>query len=101
IGEAKKPKLEPDTQALCHDLLRLTVLSKEAIDWHHLTGCISFQINGFTTIFYMMRLRHIGIYTMLEIARLSYPPSLRDLSTFISWKNLKTLMQMSEVFWRL
>ncbi|KAI7847367.1 hypothetical protein BDC45DRAFT_318316 [Circinella umbellata] len=99
--EAKIAQPRTNNHDFCHDLLRLAMFCKEIIDKNYLTGCISFQIHGFTIIFYLMQLQHDGIYTMLEIARLAFPRSLAELSTFVSLKNLVSLMQVSDVFWRI
>ena len=38
---------------------------------------------------------------MYEIAKVLFPRSLEELSTFISLKNIRSLAQVSESFWRL
>ncbi|KAG1446663.1 hypothetical protein G6F46_011947 [Rhizopus delemar] len=48
-----------------------------------------------------MRLRHDGIYIMQEIGRVVFPASLQDLAGFLSLKNIRTLLMVSDVFWRL
>ncbi|CEP16005.1 hypothetical protein [Parasitella parasitica] len=67
---ARNAAYQPTTNNndLCHDLLRLGIFCKEAIDTHHWNACLAFQIHGFTIVFYLMRLRHDGIYAMYEIA---------------------------------
>ncbi|KAI8884175.1 hypothetical protein K501DRAFT_332847 [Backusella circina FSU 941] len=101
FGEAKVAQPTANNNDLCHDLLRLGIFCKEAIDTHHWNACLTFQIHGFTIVFYLMRLRHDGIYTMYEIAKVLFPRSLEELSSFISLKNLRSLAQVSESFWRL
>lgn len=49
----------------------------------------------------MTRLRHDGIYIMQEIAHMPFPQSIEELATFISMKNLKMLLKITDVFWRL
>lgn len=101
FGEAKVAQPTTNNNDLCHDLLRLGIFCKEAIDTHHWNACLAFQIHGFTIVFYLMRLRHDGIYIMYEIAKVLFPRSLEELSSFISLKNLRSLAQVSESFWRL
>ncbi|KAG1043106.1 hypothetical protein G6F43_011744 [Rhizopus delemar] len=101
FGEAKVAKPTTNNNDLCHDLLRLGIFCKEAIDTHHWNACLAFQIHGFAIVFYLMRLRHDGIYTMYEIAKVLLPRSLEELSSFISLKNLRSLAQVSESFWQL
>ncbi|KAL7310655.1 hypothetical protein PS15m_010126 [Mucor circinelloides] len=38
---------------------------------------------------------------LYEICKLSFPRSLEELSSFVSLKNLNTLMRISEMFWRM
>lgn len=90
-----------DNHALCHDLLRLGTFCKNTIDMNKLQAALGFQINGFSIIFYLMRLRHDGIYVMQEIGRVAFPASLQDLAGFLSLKNIRTLLRVSDVFWRL
>ncbi|KAG2227437.1 hypothetical protein INT45_007462 [Circinella minor] len=101
FGEAKVVQPTTNNNDLCHDLLRLGIFCKEAINTHHGNACLAFQIHGFTITFYLMRLRHDGVYTMYEIAKVLFPRSLEELSSFISLKNLRSLAQVSESFWRL
>ncbi len=77
FGEAKVAQPNTNNNDLCHDLLRLGIFCKEAIDTHHWNACLAFQIHGFTIVFYLMRFRHDGIYTMYEIANYSR----------VHWKN--------------
>ena len=101
FGEAKVAQPTTNNNVLCHDLLRLEVFCKEAIDAHQWNSCLAFQIHGFTIVFYLMSLHHDGIYTMHEIAKVSFPRSLEELGSFISLKNIRSLAQVSEAFWRL
>jgi len=101
FGEAKVAQPTTNNNDLCHDLLRLGIFCKEAIDAHHWNACLAFQIHGFSIVFYLMRLRHDSIYTMYEIAKVSFPRSLEELSAFVSLKNMQSLAQVFESFWRL
>ncbi|KAG1125552.1 hypothetical protein G6F38_013816 [Rhizopus arrhizus] len=38
---------------------------------------------------------------MQEISRVAFPASLQDLAGFLSLKNIRTLLMVSDVFWRL
>jgi hypothetical protein len=101
FGEVKLARPTTDNHALCHDLLRLGTFCKDTIDMNKLQAALAFQINGFNIIFYLMRLRHDGIYIMQEISRVAFPASLQDLAGFLSLKNIRTLLMVSDVFWRL
>ncbi|KAG1136978.1 hypothetical protein G6F37_012560 [Rhizopus arrhizus] len=101
FGEAKIAQCTPDKYNLCHDLLRLALFCKETIDKNQLNASLTFQINGFSVVFFLMRLDHDGIYCLYEICKLSFPRSLEELSGFVSLKNLNTLMRISEMFWRM
>ena len=41
------------------------------------------------------------MYIMQEIGRVAFPASLQDLAVFLSLKNIRTLLMVSDVFWRL
>ena len=86
FGEVKLARPTTDNHALCHDLLRLGTFCKDTIDMNKLQAALGFQINGFNIIFYLMRLRHDGIYIMQEISRVAFPASLQDLAGFLSLK---------------
>ncbi|KAG2207334.1 hypothetical protein INT47_006808 [Mucor saturninus] len=101
FGEVKVAQPTTDSHALCLDLLRLGTFSKDAVDMNELQAALAFHINGFSIIFYLMRLRHHGIHTMQEIGRVTFPSSLRDLTVFLNLKNIRTLLMVSDVFWRL
>ncbi|KAG2225306.1 hypothetical protein INT45_005550 [Circinella minor] len=90
FSEAKVAHSTTSNNDLWHDLLRLGIFCM-----------FSFSYHGFTIVFYLMRLRHNGIYTMYEIAKVLFPRSLEELSSFISLKKFRSLAQISESFWRL
>ncbi|KAI8967120.1 hypothetical protein BDF20DRAFT_1005100 [Mycotypha africana] len=58
FGEVKVARPTTDNHALCLDLLRLGAFCKDTIDMNKLQAALAFQINGFSIIFYLMRLRH-------------------------------------------
>ena len=94
FGEVKAPKNSIDEFRSCHHLLCLGLFCKETIDNHTLD-------NGFSIVFLLMRLNHDGIYCFYEIAKMPFPHSLGELSSFVSLRNLNTLLRVSEVFWQL
>ncbi|KAI7886217.1 uncharacterized protein EV154DRAFT_545345 [Mucor mucedo] len=116
FGEVKVANPTTDNHALCLDLLRLGIFSKDTVDMNKLQASFKllqldwvyisvrkiwvFHINGFTIIFYLMRLQHDGIYIMQEIDRVAFPASLQYLAVFLSLKNIRTLLMVSDVFWR-
>ncbi|KAI8092010.1 hypothetical protein BDF21DRAFT_377051 [Thamnidium elegans] len=100
-GEVKLARPTTDNHALCHDFLRLATLAKDTIDMNKLQAALTFQINGFNIIFYLSRLRHDGIYIMQEIGRLAFPRSLEELASSVNLKNIRTLLMVTEAFWRL
>ncbi|KAI9261944.1 hypothetical protein EDC94DRAFT_635030 [Helicostylum pulchrum] len=101
FGEVKVAYTSTDNHALCHDLLRLGVFSKDTIDINKLQAALTFQIHGFHVTFFLTRLRHDGMYIMQEIGDLTFPRSLEELVSFVNLKNIRTLLMISEAFWRL
>jgi hypothetical protein len=89
-----------DHHALWHDLLRLGILTKDTLDQNKLEGALSFQIHGFHVTFFLTRLRHDGMYIMQKIGEMTFPRSLEELTTFVNLKNMRTLLRVSEAFWR-
>ncbi|KAG2211957.1 hypothetical protein INT47_004644 [Mucor saturninus] len=98
-GEVKTIGSTCDNHALAHDLFRVSVLAKDTLDHNKLSHALAFQIHGFKITFYMMTLQFTRIYTLFEIARMNFPRSLTEISTFLSLKNIKTLVFISEIFW--
>ncbi|KAG2211917.1 hypothetical protein INT47_004604 [Mucor saturninus] len=98
-GEVKTIGSTCDNHALAHDLFRVSVLAKDTLDHNKLSHALAFQIHGFKITFYMMTLQFTRIYTLFEIARMNFPRSLTEISTFLSLKNIKTLAFVSEIFW--
>jgi hypothetical protein len=56
---------------------------------------------GLSITFYLISLRHDKLYTMVEIAHLTFPRSLEELASFVSLKTLQALLFICETFWRL
>ncbi|SAL96970.1 hypothetical protein [Absidia glauca] len=82
-GEVKVARQRTDHHALCHDLLRLGIMTKDTLDQNKLEGALSFQIHGFHVSFFMTSLRHDGLYIMQEIGEVTFPRSLEELATFV------------------
>ncbi|KAG0175575.1 hypothetical protein DFQ30_005271 [Apophysomyces sp. BC1015] len=81
FGEVKLARPSIDHHALCHDILRLAIFAKDTVDKNKLHAALTFQIN--------------------EIGQLTFPRSLKELASFVNLKNMRTLLMVSEVFWRL
>lgn len=47
----------------------------------------------------MTRLDHNKIYTITELAKVQFPKSLDDMSSFCCLKNLQVLAQITNTFW--
>ncbi|CAO3658616.1 unnamed protein product [Rhizopus stolonifer] len=101
FGEVKLARPSTDNHALCHDLLRLAIFAKDTVDVNKLQATLTFQINGYNITFFMTRLRHDGVYLMQEIGQLTFPRSLEELASFVNLKNIRTLLMVTEAFWRL
>ncbi|KAL0074353.1 hypothetical protein J3Q64DRAFT_1606276, partial [Phycomyces blakesleeanus] len=91
FGEAKKVERNCNTYGLCHDLLRLAIFTKNMIDINKLNESLSFQIHGFNISFFLIRLDHHGIYTMVEVGHLKFPKSIKELPSLVTLRNLKIL----------
>ncbi|KAI9496627.1 hypothetical protein BDB00DRAFT_744001, partial [Zychaea mexicana] len=91
-GEVKVARPTIDNHALCHDLMRLATLARDTIDTNALEAALTFQVHGFHITFFLTRLRHDGINVMQEVAQLTFPRFLEELATFVSLKNMRTLM---------
>ncbi|CAO3693949.1 hypothetical protein G6F70_006362 [Rhizopus microsporus] len=101
FGQVKLARPSTDNHALCHDLLRLAIFAKDTVDVNKLQAAMTFQINGYNITFFLTRLRHDGMYFMQEIGQLTFPRSLEELASFVNLKNIRTLLMVTETFWRL
>jgi hypothetical protein len=101
FGEAKKVEKNCNTYDLCRDLLRLAIFTKNTIDINKLHASLSFQIHGFNISFFLTRLDHHGIYTMVEVGHLKFPKSIEELPSLATLVNLKILLAINDAFWRL
>lgn len=98
-GEVRIRDIPCDTQPLVWDLFRVGLLAKDSLDQNKLSHVIAFHIHGFTITFYMMTLQFNKIYTFLEVARMNFPRSVDEISTFLSLKNLEVLTSVTRIFW--
>ncbi|PHZ11878.1 uncharacterized protein RHIMIDRAFT_19900 [Rhizopus microsporus ATCC 52813] len=96
-GEIKVNYCSNHTLAL--DLLRISILAKDTLDFYKLSNSFGFQVSDFTVVFYLMSLEFYGIYTMTEIARIKLPKSINELAAFLSQKNFRSLLYVCQVFW--
>ncbi|KAG1050945.1 hypothetical protein G6F43_006819 [Rhizopus delemar] len=78
FGEVKLAYPTTKNHSLCHDLLRLATLAKDATDSNMLQAALTFQIHGFNITFFLARLRHAGMYLMQDIGQRTFPRSLED-----------------------
>ncbi|KAG1509369.1 hypothetical protein G6F47_008669 [Rhizopus delemar] len=97
-GEVKPGDDSIIIQSLCVDTMKLAVLSRNAAQkCDH--PIISFQVNGFHLIFFVMQELDQHLYAMLKIGRVNIPNSLASLHLFITPKNLNTLLRVTSIFW--
>ncbi|KAG0936198.1 hypothetical protein G6F57_012446 [Rhizopus arrhizus] len=101
FGEAKKVEKDCNTYGLCRDLLLLAIFTKNTIDINKLNASLSFQIHGFNISFFLTRLDHHGIYTMVEVGHLKFPKYIEELPSLVNLRNLKILLAINDAFWRL
>ncbi|ORZ03828.1 hypothetical protein BCR43DRAFT_64611 [Syncephalastrum racemosum] len=67
----------------------------------HWKPVLTFQMHGFHIIFFLACLRHDGNYETQELAQHTFPRSLEELVTFVSLKNMRKIMTVSDSFRRL
>lgn len=77
---------DSSNDALVLDLSRVSILAKDALDFHKLSNAFGFQVDGFTVVFYLLSLEFQGIYTMTEIARIKLPKCVGELAAFSAKK---------------
>lgn len=54
---------------------------------------------GYQLVFYMTQMIHDHFFTMTEIGRITLPEALSCLHSFITLKNIRTLLRVSLLFW--
>ncbi|ORE02242.1 hypothetical protein BCV72DRAFT_252576 [Rhizopus microsporus var. microsporus] len=96
---AKPAARDGDHYLVCIDLVRMTVLSKEALNKQCLDGVLGIQIVGRTLMFYVLLLPAEGIYTLLQLAEVKIPDSLQSPSYLVM--DVSNTLSMIGVFDRL
>ncbi|KAI7877677.1 uncharacterized protein EV154DRAFT_576859 [Mucor mucedo] len=98
FGEVKLGAESTTNHSLCMDTVKLTVLSRNSV-----LKCghpiLTFQVNGFHLIFYMTQMIHTNFFIMIEIGRITLPESLSCLHSFVTLKNIRTLLRVTLIFW--
>ncbi|KAG0165887.1 hypothetical protein DFQ29_001289, partial [Apophysomyces sp. BC1021] len=98
-GEAKPSARDNDHYLVCMDLVRVAILSKEALNSQRLDGVLGIQIVGRTLMFYVLLLPAEGIYTLLQLAEVKIPDSLQNLSHLVM--DVSNILTVMDVFDRL
>ncbi|KAI8637783.1 hypothetical protein BD408DRAFT_457270, partial [Parasitella parasitica] len=89
-----KPTVESDSNLmLCSDLMRVAIFCKNALDEYGM------DVVGNTVSFYVMTLPFAGLYMFYELAAITVPNSIRDLSKLIM--DMPQLFLLLDVFHRL
>ncbi|ORZ06421.1 hypothetical protein BCR42DRAFT_159396 [Absidia repens] len=96
-GEVKPGDASTSKQSLCIDTMKLAVLSKNAASRNG-HPIVSFQVNGFHLVFFVVQELDNHLYTMLEIGRVVVPISLSALHAFVTPKNLCILLREASIF---
>ncbi|KAG2235361.1 hypothetical protein INT48_004980 [Thamnidium elegans] len=98
FGEVKLGGDNTTNHSLCLDTLKLAVLSRNSVlKYDH--PILTFQVNGFQLVFYMTQMIHSSFFTMTEIGRIILPEALSCLHSFITLKNIRTLLRVTLLFW--
>ncbi|KAI8342799.1 hypothetical protein BC941DRAFT_492803 [Chlamydoabsidia padenii] len=95
-GETKPAARDNDHYVVCMDLIRVTVLSKEALNKQCLDGVLGIQIVGRTLVFYVLLLPAEGIYTLLQLAEIKIPDGLQTLSHLVV--EVSNILSVMDVF---
>ncbi|KAI7850129.1 hypothetical protein BDC45DRAFT_519070 [Circinella umbellata] len=83
--DVKSAKREHDKHVISNDLVRLGLLSKNAIDQSNANGCLVIQVRGLTLDFYITKLAADGMYTMFHLYSLKAPSSIESLQGFVAY----------------
>ncbi|KAG0757962.1 hypothetical protein G6F16_009984 [Rhizopus arrhizus] len=98
FGEVKLGGDNTTNHSLCLDTLKLAVLSRNSVlKYDH--PILTFQVNGFQLVFYMTQMIHSSFFIMTEIGRIILPEALSCLHSFITLKNIRTLLRVTLLFW--
>ncbi|SAL95180.1 hypothetical protein [Absidia glauca] len=98
-GEAKPTARDNDHYLVCVDLVKVAILSKEALNGQRLDGVLGIQIVGRTLMFYVLLLPTEGIYTLLQLAEVKIPDSLQNLSHLVM--DVSNILTVMDIFDRL
>ncbi|KAI8354587.1 hypothetical protein EDC96DRAFT_446907, partial [Choanephora cucurbitarum] len=98
-GEVKSASQALNHKLVGKDLVRLALLSKNAIDTYRSKFVLSFLVVGYHATFYLTEGTRNGFYPMVEIAHIQLPMSLKELSLFIAQAD--QLAIISSAFWSL
>ncbi|CEG65037.1 hypothetical protein RMATCC62417_01907 [Rhizopus microsporus] len=98
-GEAKPAVRDNDHYLVCMNLIRMAVLSKEALNKQYLDGALGIQIVGQTLLFYVLLLPAEGIYTLLQLVDVKIPDSLQSLSHLVM--DVSNILSVTDAFDRL
>ncbi|KAI7889049.1 uncharacterized protein EV154DRAFT_290329 [Mucor mucedo] len=97
FGEVKLGADSTTNHSLCMDTVKLTVLSRNSVfKCGH--PILTFQVNGFQLVFYMTQMIHANFFTMTEIGCITLPEILSCLYSFVTLKNIRTLLRVTLYF---
>lgn len=82
-GEAKSAAQGENNYLICHDLLRIAIFCKNALDVQNMEGVLGLQIIGRTITFYILVLPATGLYIMYEPEIITIPSCLDDWTKLI------------------
>ncbi|CAO3702471.1 unnamed protein product [Rhizopus stolonifer] len=82
-SEAKSAYQGNNNYLICHDLLRTSILCKNALDTQNMEGVLGLQIIGRTVTLYVLVLPNTGLYIMRELAKIKVPNCLDDLAKLV------------------
>ncbi|CAO3608364.1 unnamed protein product [Mucor hiemalis] len=98
FGEVKLGGENTNNHSFCLDTLKLAVLSRNSVlKYDH--PILTFQVNGFQLVFDMTQMIHSSFFTRTEIGRITLPEALSCLHSFITLKNIRTLLRVTLLFW--
>ncbi|CAO3698052.1 unnamed protein product [Rhizopus stolonifer] len=82
---------------LALDLLRISILAKDTLDFYKLDSSFGVQVNGFSVTFYLMSLELNRVHITSKVERVKVPCSVANLSTFLSLKNFQRLVHATKL----
>ncbi|GAN11651.1 hypothetical protein MAM1_0777c11230 [Mucor ambiguus] len=98
FGEVRLGGDNTTNHSLCLDTLKLAVLSRNSSlkNGHPI---LIFHVNGYQLVFYMIQMIHSHFFIMTEIGRITLPEALSCRHSFITLKNICTLLRITLLFW--